>query len=75
MFERDKLYFITNRTLQGRFLLKPSPYVNNLIGGVLARALRLFNVQLYAFVFASNHFHMVVKAAGGQLSPNQVVSM
>lgn len=69
MFERDTLYFITNRTLQGRFLLKPSPYVNNLIGGVLARGLTLFNVQLYAFVFTSNHFHMVVKAAGGQLSP------
>ena len=64
----DVPYFVTNRTMQGRFLLKPSPYTNNVIGSVLARATELFNVEVYAFVFLSNHFHMIVKAPPGKLS-------
>ena len=60
MFEDEKLYFITNRTVHGRLLLRPSPEVNRLIGGIMARGLSLFPVKLYGFVFASNHFHLVL---------------
>ena len=35
----------------------------------MARAIEHFDVEVYAFVFLSNHFHMIVKAAPGQLSP------
>jgi REP element-mobilizing transposase RayT len=65
MFEPGRPYFITNRTLQGRPFLTPSPLVNNLIGGVLARALKLYNVALYAFHFASNHFHLMASVEHG----------
>lgn len=68
LFESDKLYFITNRTIQGRFLLRPSEHINSLIGGVLARSRSLFRVQLFSFTFASNHFHLIIRAEEGELS-------
>lgn len=62
MFEPDGLYFITGRCLQARFLLRPSPETNGIVGGVLARAASRFEVDLYGFVFTSNHFHLLLGA-------------
>lgn len=53
---------ITSRTNQGRFLLRPSKKVNDLILGVLGRAQAKYDVDIYAFVFMSNHFHLLMKA-------------
>jgi hypothetical protein len=36
-FEPEGLYFVTGRRLQGRLLIRPSPEINRIIGGVLAR--------------------------------------
>ena len=47
---------VTTRTLQGRFLLKPSPRLNSIVLGVLGRAQRRYGVTLHAFVFFSNHY-------------------
>lgn len=69
VIEPDRLYFVTNRTQQARLLLTPSRDVNQAIGGVLGRALAQFDVEVFAFVFLSNHFHMIVRAAEGQLAP------
>lgn len=60
MFEPDGLYFVTGRCLQARFFMRPSPETNAVIGGVLARAVERFDVDLYAFVFTSNHFHLIL---------------
>ncbi|MFH1812195.1 MAG: transposase [Pseudomonadota bacterium] len=68
MHEPHRLYFVTNRTMQGRLLLTPSPRVNDLIGGVLGRAQALHDIELFAFVFVSNHFHLIVRADAGELS-------
>ncbi|MEK7705916.1 MAG: hypothetical protein AAB426_13220, partial [Myxococcota bacterium] len=48
----------------------PDPAVNRVIGAVLARACVLFNVDLFAFTFAANHFHALVRTRsdGGALS-------
>jgi hypothetical protein len=35
LFEEDKLYFITNRTIQGRLLMRPSPLLNQIIGAMI----------------------------------------
>lgn len=51
---------ITNRTLQGRRLLKPSPTLNQLVIGVLARAQRHYDIPIHAFVFMSNHYHLLL---------------
>lgn len=51
---------VTCRTFQGRYLLKPSPAVNDTILGVLGRAQRKYPVDIHAFVFLSNHYHMLI---------------
>jgi len=54
---------ITNRTIQGRFLLKPSKRLNALVAGILAIAKERYDVRIYNFVFLSNHFHLLAAAA------------
>lgn len=48
--------------------MTPSRAVNDRIGGVLARSLTLFKVEIFAFVFTSNHFHLLVRAHDGEMS-------
>lgn len=67
-FEPGGIYFVTARTVQGRLLLRPSTLTNEIVGGVLARAIRLYRVELFAFAVASNHLHLLVRSRDGQLS-------
>lgn len=53
---------VTCRTVQGRLLLRPSPLLRDLTLGVLARAARLYPVQIHAFAFLSNHYHLLLTA-------------
>ena len=62
MFEPGRPYFITNRTIHGRLLMNPSPVINDLIGGIVGRALTLFDINLYALEILGNHPHMVLSA-------------
>ncbi|WNG20844.1 transposase [Cystobacter fuscus] len=70
MFQEEGYYFVTSRCYQGRLLLRPSAEVNEVVGGVLARAIQQSagTVRLYAFTFVSNHFHLLVWARGAALS-------
>lgn len=52
---------VTTRTVQGRFLLRPSRDLNEAVLGILARAARRYDVQVCAFVFLSNHAHLLVR--------------
>ncbi len=67
MFTQGEIYLVTMRCFQGRFLLRPSEQTNEVLGGVLARAVRLNGVELFAFAFASNHMHLLVRAPRGNL--------
>jgi REP element-mobilizing transposase RayT len=60
-FDPQTVYFLTSRTIQSRFLMVPSDKTNELIGGILARAVRQCEVELFAYVFTSNHFHAMVR--------------
>jgi REP element-mobilizing transposase RayT len=51
---------ITCRTIQGRFLLKPTDELREIIIGTLGRAQRLYPVDIHAFVFMSNHYHLLL---------------
>lgn len=57
---------ITCRTVQGRLLLRPSPISNEVIVGVLARAARLYPVDVHAFAFLSNHYHLLLTVPNAQ---------
>ena len=56
------LYEVTCRTVHSRFLLRPGPLLNEIIVGALGRAQRLYSLEICAFVFASNHFHLLARA-------------
>ena len=61
-FEPQLICLVTARCFQGRPLLRPSDETNDVLGGVLSRAVRRTGVELFAFSFASNHFHLLVRA-------------
>lgn len=51
---------VTIRTVQGRFLIRPSDEMNEIILGILGLVLVRFGLQIHAFVFMSNHYHLIV---------------
>lgn len=60
------IYETTIRTIQERFLLRPSAACREAVLGVLGRAQVLYpTVRLYAFVYLSNHAHLLVSADDG----------
>ncbi len=59
--EGSGLVEVTCRTVQGRFLLTPSTELNEIILGTLGRAQELYPVEICAFAFASNHFHLLLR--------------
>ena len=52
---------MTVRTVQARFLLRPSVALNEIILGVLGRAQRLHEIEIVSFCFLSGHFHLLVR--------------
>lgn len=60
LIEPNVCYFITNRTARSCFFMRPSPETNNELGAALARSASTHGVKIYAYVFVSNHMHMVV---------------
>ena len=50
---------ITQRTLQGRALLRPSKQLNLLVVGCLARAQKKTGALVHAVAVLSNHFHLL----------------
>lgn len=57
----DCYYLLTNRTVDGMFLFRPDEACNRIIGGVLARAASLHEVDVVCFSFLSNHFHLIAR--------------
>ena len=60
--EGGALFDVTCRTVQSRFLLRPDPLLNEIIPGALARAKHRYGVELSAFIFLSNHLHILAWA-------------
>jgi putative transposase len=58
--DRGSLVEITVRTIQSRFLLRPSPSLNQVVGGVLGRAQAKVPVRCHGAVFMSGHFHLLL---------------
>jgi REP element-mobilizing transposase RayT len=59
--EGGALVEVTCRTLQSRFLLRPSPIVNNIVVGVLGRAQRKYPIRVCTYAFVSNHLHIILE--------------
>ena len=52
---------ITQKTIRGRFLLRPGPDLNEIFLGCLGRAQRLYPVEIMGVVCMSNHYHLLVR--------------
>jgi len=57
--EPDRYFLLTNRVEQGRFLFRPDQECRRIAKGCLAWAADKCNVRLVAYIFISNHFHIV----------------
>lgn len=55
-----QLVEVTCRTIQSRFLLKPSSAVNLAIKGTIGRAQRYTGMVIVALTFPSNHYHLLL---------------
>lgn len=66
-FEPEAIYFVTNRCAGGRFLLTPTPEVNGIIRGALAKYARKWDVELFGWLFMSNHFHLMPRSQSLQI--------
>ena len=62
----NTMHEIVVRTIQGRRLFRPIPAASLAVLAVLGRALTLFKVELHAFVYLSNHMHLLATFLDGE---------
>ncbi len=62
----ESLVEVTVRTVQGRFLLRPSAKLKERIVGVLAKAQAVTGMKVCAFVYLSNHAHLLLRPQDAQ---------
>ena len=57
-----KTHFVTCRNIMGFLLMRPNPHTNRIIAGALAYAKEKSEagIELHAYVFMSNHYHMLI---------------
>jgi len=70
MHFNNTIHFVTNRTEHEMFLLLPHENITKLIQGWFARAHRKCGqgLEIYAFIFMSNHFHILCNDTRGTLA-------
>jgi len=68
--QREFVHFVTNRCEHEMFFLVPTAKCNSLIRFWLARAKQKYgrHIEIYAFVFLSNHFHILLRDPCGELA-------
>src|SRR3954471_24829866 len=64
--EGGALVEVTSRALHSRLLFRPSPLLNQIIIGTLARAKRRYKARVCFFVCASNHLHLLLDVDDAQ---------
>lgn len=63
----NRIYFLTRRTTQRQFLLRPDKETNRIFEYCLAEAAARFDIGIVAWLMMSNHYHAVVHDRRGQL--------
>jgi len=59
--EERTLVEVTCRTVHGRYLLRPSPLLDEIIIGALARGLGRYGARCIGFAFVSSHYHLLLE--------------
>ncbi len=68
--EGDHLVEVTCRIIHRRFLLRPSPKLNALIVGALARFQKSHDIKICGFVYLSNHCHLLLRPKSAEQLAN-----
>ncbi|QDG51905.1 hypothetical protein FIV42_14500 [Persicimonas caeni] len=70
IYEDDAFYFVTNRCIEAKFLIRPDDdgEMQRICLACLAWAAQKHEVEIFAYVFMSNHFHLLVRAPKMNLS-------
>ena len=53
---------ISIRTDEARLWVLPSKKNRKLIGGIIARYQEIFHIEIYAYCFLGNHYHLLIRA-------------
>lgn len=53
---------ITIRTVESRLWLGTSSKSRKLLGGIVARYQEIFGIEIYAYAFLGNHYHMIIRS-------------
>jgi hypothetical protein len=69
IYDPEYIHFVSNRCEHQMYLLLPNERLNEIILFWLAKAKQLFgaDIDIYGFIFLSNHFHLFLKDPRGQL--------
>jgi len=70
MHDSGEIHMVTNRCEEGRFFLKPTKEVLDIVTYWFARAMEKYGdgLEVYAFCFLCNHFHMLCRDNDGSLA-------
>jgi len=68
VFLNQSAVFITTRALEG-IPFTCAPFIILILESILARAQRLFPVQIFAFIFMGNHLHIGLVVSNPELIP------
>ena len=60
--DNPTLVSITNRTVQGRYLLRPDRVLNDRVLGILGKFQRIHGVRIVTITVLSSHFHILLIA-------------
>lgn len=70
MHHKGEIHMVTNRCEEGRFFLKPTREVLDIVNYWFARAMVKYGngLAIYAFCFLCNHFHLLCRDDSGNLA-------
>ena len=63
----SKIHLVTIRTENAALLLRPGRGLEEILGGIVAKYQEEFGVEIFAYNFLGNHYHMLVRAPGENL--------
>ena len=58
---------VTIRTENAKLFMVPGKKLNQIVGGVLAKYQQKYGITIYAYIFLSNHYHLLLKAPKANL--------
>jgi REP element-mobilizing transposase RayT len=64
----DKIYHVTDRTVNEEFWMPPTKEVKEAIGGIIARFQEIHYIDIFGLNILSNHYHLLARSPYGNLS-------